>query len=51
MKEHIQNAISDLIENNLENMRTNFNNALMSKAVEKLEEKKVEIAQSYFESK
>lgn len=36
------------MEGNLDAMRTNFSNALSTKAVEKLEERKIEIAKSYF---
>lgn len=51
MNDYIKDAINNISQNKLEEMRDNFNNALSIKAVEKLEEKKVEIAKKYFESK
>ena len=44
----IKEAISSLVENDLESMRSTFNVVLTTKAVEKLEEKKIEIAQNFF---
>jgi hypothetical protein len=44
----IREAIYNVIENNLDAMRQNFSNAITTKAVEKLEERKIEIAQNYF---
>lgn len=44
----IKEAIVDIQENNLEQMRQNFSTALSRKAVEKLEERKLEIASAYF---
>lgn len=44
----IRKAIDDILESNLDSMRQNFSAALTTKAVEKLEERKTEIAQSYF---
>jgi hypothetical protein len=44
----IKSALRDIMENNLDSMRQNFSAALSEKAVEKLEEKKIEIAQNYF---
>ena len=44
----IRKALENILENNLDEMRQNFNNALSTKAVEKLEERKMEIAQNYF---
>lgn len=44
----VKKAIEKLVENDLEGMRNTFNNILTTKAVEKLEEKKVHIAQNYF---
>ena len=44
----IKNALSNIIEGNLDAMRQNFSSALTEKAVQKLEEKKVEIAKNYF---
>lgn len=47
----IKEAIGNILENNLDAMRTNFSNVLSTKAVEKLEEKKIEIANKYFGQK
>ena len=44
----IKNAIENIIERDLDSMRQNFTAALTSKAVEKLEERKIEIAKNYF---
>lgn len=44
----IKEAIVNIQEGNLEQMRQNFTTALAQKAVEKLEEKKLEIASNYF---
>jgi len=44
----IKQALNDILENNLDSMRQNFSSALTSKAVERLEEKKIDIARSYF---
>lgn len=46
---HIKEAIKNIGEKKLESMKENFKNAIVEKAVEKLEEKKIEIAQSYFD--
>lgn len=45
---YIKEALSNIIEGNLDAMRQNFSSALMEKAVQKLEEKKIDIAESYF---
>ena len=44
----IKNALNNILEGNLDEMRQNFSSALTTKAVEKLEERKIEIAQNYF---
>ena len=44
----INKALENIMEGNLEAMRDNFSNALTTKAVERLEEKKINIAQNYF---
>lgn len=44
-------AIGNIIEGNLDAMRQNFSSALSTKAVEKLEERKIEIARNYFGQK
>jgi len=44
----VNKALDSILENRLDEMRTNFSNALSTKAVEKLEERKIEIAQAYF---
>lgn len=45
---HIQEAIKNIAEKNLKEMKQNFDNALAEKAMQKLEERKIEIAQNYF---
>jgi hypothetical protein len=47
----IQKAIEFVLENKLDKMREEFSNAITVKAVEKLEEKKIELAKSYFGQK
>lgn len=47
-KEHINEAIDNILENNLSVMKDNFIAALQEKVITKLEEKKKEIASSYF---
>lgn len=47
----IKKAINNILENNLDAMRQNFSSALSTKAVEKLEERKIEIAKNYFGQK
>jgi C4-dicarboxylate-specific signal transduction histidine kinase len=47
----IKQALNNILENNLDAMRQNFTSALTTKAVEKLEERKIEIAKSYFGQK
>ena len=44
----VQKALDNILENKLDEMRTNFSSAITTKAVEKLEERKIEIAKSYF---
>lgn len=44
----IENAIINIMENNLDAMRANFSVALSEKAVQKLDERKREIAENYF---
>jgi hypothetical protein len=44
----VKQAIDNILENDLDTMRQNFSQALTTKAVEKLEERKVEIAKNYF---
>jgi hypothetical protein len=44
----IKEAINNIMENNLDAMRQNFSAALTEKAVQKLEEKKIDIAKNYF---
>lgn len=51
MNELIKEALDNILEKKLDEMRENFSAALTEKAVEKLEEKKIEIAQSYFGQK
>jgi hypothetical protein len=44
----IKKALDSILEGNLDEMRQNFSSALTTKAVEKLEERKIEIAKNYF---
>jgi len=44
----IKKALDSILEGNLDDMRQNFSSALTTKAVEKLEERKIEIAKNYF---
>lgn len=44
----VNKALENILEGNLDAMRTHFSNALATKAVEKLEERKIDIAQNYF---
>ncbi len=44
----VNKALNSILEGKLDEMRTEFSNALSTKAVEKLEERKIEIAQAYF---
>jgi hypothetical protein len=47
----VKEAIKNIREKKLEQMKENFNVALTSKAVEKLEERKIEVAKTFFEKK
>lgn len=47
----IKAAIQYILENKLDNMKTEFAAALSEKAVQKLEEKKIDIAKNYFGQK
>ena len=47
-KEKINDAIDCILENNLNQMKDNLSSVLQEKAMEKLEEKKKEIAANYF---
>lgn len=48
---YIKEAINNIREKNLEKMRENFEAGLVSKAMVKLQEKKIAIAQNYFGKK
>ena len=48
MNPNIKEALDKIIEKDLSGMRDAFSSALTTKAVEKLEERKVEIGKSYF---
>jgi hypothetical protein len=48
---HIQEAVKNIREKKLEQMKENFNSAITEKAVQKLEEKKIDIAKNYFGQK
>lgn len=45
---YIQKAIANIAEKRLDEMKENFSAAITEKAVQRLEERKIEIAQSYF---
>jgi hypothetical protein len=45
---HIKEAIDNIMEKKLDLMKENLEAALMQKVVEKLEERKIDIAQNYF---
>jgi coenzyme F420-reducing hydrogenase beta subunit len=47
-KEHINEALDNILENNLSEMKEHLLAALQEKAMEKLEEKKKDIAANYF---
>lgn len=47
----IKDALQNILDNKLDTMRDNFSNVLTTKAVERLEERKVEIARGYFGKK
>lgn len=51
MKTKIQEGIKNIIEKKLPLMKENFSAALTEKAMQKLEEKKIEIAKTYFGKK
>jgi flagellar biosynthesis chaperone FliJ len=44
----VNKALDNILAGKLDEMRSNFSSALSTKAVEKLEERKIEIAQQYF---
>jgi hypothetical protein len=45
---HIKEALDSILEKKLDLMKENFQAALNEKAVEKLEGRKIEIAEKYF---
>jgi hypothetical protein len=45
---YVKEAIQNILEKNLDEMKNNFQSALTEKAIAQLEEKKIKIAQSYF---
>lgn len=47
-RETIDNAIQDIVNNQLDDMREKFNATLSAKAVEALDDRKIEIAHNYF---
>lgn len=49
--DNVKEALNCLLEGNLEKMRDCINTELSIRAAEKLEEKKIEIADSYFGQK
>lgn len=44
----VNKALDSILEGKLDAMRTEFSNAMSTKAVEKLEERKIKIAENYF---
>ena len=44
----IKDGLQSILNNRLDSMRDHFSNALTTKAVDRLEERKVEIASNYF---
>lgn len=49
--DHVESALNDILEKNLESMRENLSTALSQKAAEALEERKKAIAADYFEAR
>lgn len=47
-RQQIFEAIDNILENNLNEMKENLSNVLQEKTIEKLEEKKKDIAANYF---
>ena len=47
----VETAIDNILEKNLQSMKENISMALSQKAAEALEEKKVEMAATYFEQR
>jgi hypothetical protein len=45
---HIKEALNNIIDKKLDLMKENFQAALTEKAIEKLEERKIQIAETYF---
>lgn len=50
-KEHVKEAISNIMDKKLDTMRDNLSFALAEKTVQKLDERKQEIAKTVFEKK
>jgi hypothetical protein len=48
---YVKEAITNIMEKNLIEMKENVNKSLSEKAIEKLNEKKKEIAENYFGQK
>jgi hypothetical protein len=44
----VKQAVDNILNKNLDEMRQNLNDALAAKAVAALEERKIEIAKNYF---
>jgi hypothetical protein len=51
MDNTIREALNRILENDLDGMKTAFNTAITERAVDKLEERKIAIASSYFGNK
>lgn len=45
---HVKEALNNILEKKLDVMKENLESALTEKAMQKLEERKIEIAQNYF---
>jgi hypothetical protein len=45
---YIKEAIQNILDKNLDEMKNNFQAALIEKAISQLEERKIQIAQGYF---
>jgi hypothetical protein len=48
MNKLVSDAIKNVADKNLDEMKSNFSAALSAKAVEKLNEKKIEVAKRFF---
>lgn len=51
VKKDIRKSLTSLMEGNLDKMRDKLNEALTKKAMQQLDERKIEIAKNYFGTK